>query len=85
MSNEQLNNGQVKNIWEKYGIPTTLAVAVNLIMNKGPAYLRRIGEERERRRLEMEEASEKKRIAYTADLVKEIVRNEIEKYKGEGK
>ena len=76
---------EVKKIWEQYGIPTAIAVAVNFVMNKAPSYMRQIGEERERRRLEMEELSEKRRMGYVAELVREVVRNEVEKYKGESK
>lgn len=78
-------NEEVKRIWDKYGIPTTIAIVVNYLMNKAPAYVRKIGEQRERRRLEMEEASEKRRMGYVAELMKDVVKNEIEKYRGEGK
>ena len=78
-------NEEVKRIWDKYGIPTTIAVTVNYLMNKTPAYVRKIGEQRERRRLEMEEASEKRRMGYVVELMKDVVKNEIEKYKGVGK
>jgi hypothetical protein len=81
--NSSTNND--KKIWDKYGIPTAIAVAVNLLMNKAPSYLRKIGEEREKRRLEMEEVSEKRRMAYVTEAMKEVtrevVRSEIEKYK----
>lgn len=78
-------NEEVKRIWDKYGIPTTIAVVVNYLMNKVPAYARKIGEQRERRRLEMEEASEKRRISYVAEIMRDVVKSEIEKYRGEGK
>jgi hypothetical protein len=78
-------NVNLREIVREYTIGTAAAVVVNLVMNKMPDYARRIGEERERKALEREEAREKRMMGYMNEFVRGTVKNEIEKYKGEGK
>jgi len=67
---EEYSNG-AKKLWDKYGIPTAIAVVVNLVMNKAPSYLRSMGELREKRRLELEEAREKRMLEYVDKIVRD--------------
>jgi len=70
---------------QEYSVATVAAVVVNVLMNKMPNYVRRIGEERERRILERDEEREKRMMGYVADIVHGVVKSEMEKYKSEGK